>query len=337
MKDWHNSFHHNAVEKSTFFYSIDENCRIIALLSILSLLQSAEKESQCIDIKVLCFTNELFDILANDLSILSSKFSSQAEPYLVEPWDTNHIPLYCHRRPLASYGRIIIPRLFDSLQWPVRYLDADTIIKNTPDITEMSENPISAVEESIFSAHRFWYRHKHILLNWYFNAGVILYNIKSFNDNNIENESMSFLQHNPHSNLPDQDALNYACRDWFDKLPASYNLSPLNYTIDTDNIKVLHYAGNTKPWHRNNLPLTYIENLRNLQNDLLNFLEIKDKITIIDPSCNLWSQLKKNISQLLRVNAWVIKNIIRDSKRYDINEIIKYWFYLHYPNLFHKK
>ncbi|WP_120812185.1 glycosyltransferase family 8 protein [Helicobacter pylori] len=91
-----------------------------------------------------------------------------------------------------------------------------------------------------------------ILFDNYFNAGFLALNLKSWREENLENQLIGFfLLKNEKLLFPDQDALCFVCRGRILELPYSYNAHPS--FLDTPSFpsikeaRMLHFWGD-KPW-----------------------------------------------------------------------------------------
>ncbi|GAA7441812.1 glycosyltransferase family 8 protein [Helicobacter pylori] len=91
-----------------------------------------------------------------------------------------------------------------------------------------------------------------ILFDNYFNAGFLALNLKSWREENLENQLIAFfLLKNEKLLFPEQDALCFVCRGRILELPYSYNAHPS--FLDTPSFpsikeaRMLHFWGD-KPW-----------------------------------------------------------------------------------------
>lgn len=100
----------------------------------------------------------------------------------------------------------------------------------------------------------------------YFQAGVLIYNIKAFNDAEVEKKLFEALTHIAEPILSDQDILNAVCNGHVSYFPTAWNvewqipiefadmaqaLPPEHYKLYTEASKdpaIIHYASPAKPW-----------------------------------------------------------------------------------------
>lgn len=124
---------------------------------------------------------------------------------------------------VAIYYRMFIPHLFTEYDKAI-YLDADLILMG--DISELynvdiSDKLVAAINDKLVTSVPAFINYvDHVVgvdSSHYFNSGVLLMNLDKFRKDNIENKFLDLLyKYNFDSVCPDQDYLNYLCRN--DKL-----------------------------------------------------------------------------------------------------------------------
>ena len=194
----------------------------------------------------------------------------------------------------ATYYRILIPKLLQDLD-KILYLDCDIIVLK--DIFELYNINIdnylfAAVNEGVLD------RQKELRMpenEPYFNAGVMLMNLKRWREENISEKIIQFIKDNPKKLKNwDQDALNATMYGKWLNLNIKFNYTKLLREKNKlqqkeikDNVSVIHYT-NLKPWNYLCMdPLKYKYFLylektdwktikiidKNLKNILIKFLE----------------------------------------------------------------
>ena len=159
----------------------------------------------------------------------------------------------------ATYYRIFIANLFKEYQKAI-YLDSDTIILG--DISKLydvnlNNNLVGAVTDGVVSAHPIFQDYcikgLGILPNNYFNAGVLLMNLRQFRKECFYEKFISLLKEYKFVVAQDQDYLNVLCKDKVKYLPLSWNTMPIG---GEGKIKpnLIHYNLTLKPWHYNEIP-----------------------------------------------------------------------------------
>ncbi len=154
----------------------------------------------------------------------------------------------------ATYFRLFISELFPEYDKAL-YLDCDIVF--TEDVATLYDTPIedayvAAVPEDVMALVDVLGRYvEHVLdipRKEYFNAGVLVMNLKKFREEDILGRFLSLLSRRRFVVTQDQDYLNVLCRGAVRFLPASWNTSPLIPEGDTPP-SLIHYKLDRKPWH----------------------------------------------------------------------------------------
>ena len=155
---------------------------------------------------------------------------------------------------VVTYYRLFIPSLFPQYE-KIVYLDCDLVVLG--DISELyntnlGENIVGAVaDQYVRCTDEFkTYVEKAIGVdpNSYFNAGVLVINLKEFRKNQIQQKFVELVtKYNFDLLDPDQAYLNYLCRDKIHILPNGWNKVPTSLPCEGDK-NIVHYALYKKPW-----------------------------------------------------------------------------------------
>ena len=169
---------------------------------------------------------------------------------------------------IATYYRILAPRILPINIDKVLYLDSDIIVRGSlNDLwnTDLRDRALAAVGELADSR----------AVNLvglppgakYFNGGVLLINLAFWRENSIYERATAFIRDNPEKvELWDQDALNAILVHSWIELPAHWNaqhhfitglpaarivhLTPEQRAmVPLSEPAVVHFDGDTKPWH----------------------------------------------------------------------------------------
>ena len=170
-----------------------------------------------------------------------------------------------------------IKRLKEATKERVLYLDTDTLIANSilPLFSlDMKGKAVGAVTQNYPYAKESIKRLNYDENKGYFNAGVLLIDLKQRRENNVMKQSIDYCVKNiEHLSLFDQDALNVIFQDNKCELPLCYNIIPANLNSDyyytpehLDEIKeavyrsvIIHYASSA-PWYMDEYqhPMCYL-------------------------------------------------------------------------------
>lgn len=155
---------------------------------------------------------------------------------------------------IVTYYRLFIASLFPQYD-KIIYLDCDLVVLG--DIsklyhTELGENILGAVVDHFVSTTKEFrlYAEKAIGVDpdAYFNAGVLLINLKEFRKRGIEKEFINLITQNDFDLLdPDQAYLNYLCYGKTQLLPNGWNKAPAEIKCE-GNKNIVHYNLYKKPW-----------------------------------------------------------------------------------------
>lgn len=214
----------------------------------------------------------LFYIFDGGISISSrEKIKRMAELYqseiiFIRPDESlfDGVP-YDSRITIPSYYRVAIPHYLEKQINKAIYLDCDIVVKT--DIRELWELDLSgfviaAVEDFIKKDQR---RHEDLgmpLGARYFNAGVLVFDLRQWRKQNITNIILTYARANCAKLLShDQDALNAVLYERWKALDSKWNSYEVNtnsprviliklFEIGFFNKKrVIHYISDLKPWH----------------------------------------------------------------------------------------
>ena len=171
----------------------------------------------------------------------------------------------------ATYYRLFITRILSDDIDKVLYLDGDIIVHQpldnlwNIDITGYAIGSVTDAAEKIQDYDRLGYAPEY----GYFNAGVLLINLKYWRDQDMLSEFIDIIKH--HSDrirLHDQDVLNIVFHKNKKTLPVKYNLQDrflykeeylqvdrARYHQEIEeaisNPVIVHYTDSYKPWHKN--------------------------------------------------------------------------------------
>ncbi|MBP1933017.1 glycosyltransferase family 8 protein [Ammoniphilus resinae] len=163
-----------------------------------------------------------------------------------------------------TYFRISIPELLDKSIEKTIYLDSDLIVKE--DITLLWNHHVDhyflgAVKDAYLRKSR----NSYLSIpkdSDYFNAGVLVLNLKRWREFNITKKIIDFIKNNSEKIVfPSQDPMNAVLHDAWLPLNEKWNYQPyLHKTSPLVKPSIIHYCGSDKPWNSNH-PLRhyYIE------------------------------------------------------------------------------
>ena len=237
------------------FFATDDGYIPFLAVALESIKQNASKGYKYL-IKVLCnkhnvskaniqkiykFNDENFDIEFVDVSSKQAEINSKM-----------HTRDYYSK---ATYYRIYIPELFPNFDKAL-YLDCDIIVKG--DISELynidlEDNYIGAISDgSILCIKEF----QDYVINCigvdryedYINAGILVLNTKKLREIKFEDLFISALTLTTIDVAQDQDYINAICKGHIKYIGEEWDKMPIRETIKEEDIKIIHYNLNFKPW-----------------------------------------------------------------------------------------
>ena len=170
---------------------------------------------------------------------------------------------------LATYYRLLTPVLLPDVE-RIIYLDGDIIINNSLKPlwnTNLEDKALAAIIDEDYNGEE---RHKRLYIPQqipYFNAGVLLINLKYWREHDVIIRCMKCIENMADKLLfHDQDTLNVVLHNEIKLLPLTYNFqrgfidyafynnydSKYQEEINSEKYKptVIHYTGYSKPWHK---------------------------------------------------------------------------------------
>lgn len=155
----------------------------------------------------------------------------------------------------TTYYRFFIPALLTQYNKAL-YLDCDIAV--TGDIsqlfaTQLGSNLVGAAQEEVMATDRVFGEYVEqaldISVSEYFNAGVLLMNLKAFRDENIEGQFVDLLQKHKFAVTQDQDYLNVLCKNRVTKISVGWNKTPIETEgFSQSDLNLAHYKIHLRPW-----------------------------------------------------------------------------------------
>ncbi len=193
---------------------------------------------------------------------------------------------------VATYYRLFIADMFPQYD-KVVYIDSDTVVPG--DISEMyftdiGSNLVGAIHDNVMLIPPFGeYAEKvvDISRDRYFNAGILLMNLKEFRISDMEGRFIDLLSRRSFPVAQDQDYLNILCRDRVYYFGYEWNLVPVEGLTDKAPA-IIHYKMALRPWHYDGIKYSeyfwkyaetcgYYEDICSIKKNHTAFDKLKDK------------------------------------------------------------
>lgn len=160
----------------------------------------------------------------------------------------------------TTYFRLFIPKMFPQYN-KCLYLDADIIVNG--DISKLYNtflggNLIGATTDEAVQLIPEFVDYVENALGIagpkYFNAGILVMNLKQLREYNFEEKFVRLLSKYTFRVAQDQDYLNVICKDRVTYINGNWNKMPFkNGCLDTNKLNLVHYNLSAKPWHVDNI------------------------------------------------------------------------------------
>lgn len=197
--------------------------------------------------------HDIADLSALDVTVkfLKEKYNADLNFVNVDHIDFSNFRTTAHY-PKSTYYRLLLADVIpDNIETGV-FMDADLVVNGS--IKELAEIDMSqhylaaasevAVAENVKRLNKLGFPNKS-----YFNAGVILVNLKKWREENLTQRFFSIVnQYNEHLEWVDQDVLNMCfANNWY-QFSSTYNAIHLIKKLPKTPV-IVHYASYSKPWH----------------------------------------------------------------------------------------
>jgi lipopolysaccharide biosynthesis glycosyltransferase len=192
-----------------------------------------------------------------NFSICLIDVSDLAEKYELNKFMTDN------RLRVSTYYRLLIGEILKEYD-KIIYLDCDLILNKDIALlyeTDIKDNYLAAVLDRgaqdyfLKSVPAFKKYMQHLGMKTvenYFNAGVLIMNLKAIRENKLLEKFLQVAQEN-NQFFHDQNVLNVACEGKVFYLDSSWNIQCCN-RINEKELGIIHYAGN-KPWNKKGVNL----------------------------------------------------------------------------------
>ena len=256
-------------------YATDKGYLRYTIVSIISLLQSAERDT-FYDIYILVPGDSDFSM--DVLKSRTQKFCNFNITCLKMGDEFDNAKLNIPHITTPTFYRLIIPNLLTRYEKCI-YLDGDTIVCG--DLQEMynielNDNYLAGVPAYIYykyeeeNRERLGYTKSEEFV--YINAGSIMMNLSKMRKDHLVDRFMTLLKNEYDSQ--DQDILNVACKGSIFQMPFRFNMMtrychwsfdklakyvrPVEIMEGKVNPLIIHYADKVKPWNNYNTPFSNI-------------------------------------------------------------------------------
>lgn len=140
---------------------------------------------------------------------------------------------------LSSYARLFVGEMLPSDIERVLYLDCDMLVRgDISDLwnSDLGDNPVGAVQDQVSETAKT--RIALDLSDQYFNAGLLLINLKKWRNEGLGDKCVQFIEaHEGQVMHHDQGVLNGVLKKQWFRLPLKYNVMTIHYMMSQNRIK----------------------------------------------------------------------------------------------------
>lgn len=242
----------------SIFFSCDDNYIPFLVVSLSSIIENASKN----------YNYDIYVLHSNNIS--KENQEKIFKEYSKDNFNVNFVDITSkiesfstklHTRDYYSkstYYRLFIPNLYPNLDKAL-YLDSDIVVLG--DIsklfnTDLGNNYVGAIpDHAVSKVPEFISYVKNRIgvksEKEYFNAGILLMNLKKLREINFEDLFITLLSKITFNVAQDQDYLNSICKGNVTFIDPSWNVMPI--PNDLKEINLIHYNLSYKPWHADNI------------------------------------------------------------------------------------
>lgn len=150
---------------------------------------------------------------------------------------------------LQTYYRLKLAQILPDVK-RIIYMDCDMVVNDDLEElfnTDLHDNVIAGVLDIRVYGKKAWKNSKYI------NAGMILFDLEKFRQENIEDIFYEYTKNNfDKIKTGDQDIINFSLEGRIEIVPDVWNVQSSNFTNRssyTHNPKIIHFVAKNKPWH----------------------------------------------------------------------------------------
>ena len=300
-----------------FVYCFDKNYLKQAFVSLGSILQNVNEP-----IVVHLISNIAKENLIIPDKILNHRFLKKVESYKISMPQLNIYNLKNVHVTEATFYRLFIENYLKSVDEYFIYLDCDIICLKDPIqsitavIAEMKNQKKSvAFNTEILKSDDDWYFHNlNLSGDKYFNAGVMIFNVDTWNNSLILNKSLKLISIlKEKAKFWDQDILNVIFDGEFYELPNQLNSRVRDDEVE--NVVFHHFSGKYKPWTIHGFNQKYSKEFHDVYKYFYNqsyLIEVNNISNAFNQYLfNIKSSKKKYFTKDLKLNLYFLKAILK--------------------------
>jgi len=305
------------METINIVFTSDNNYAQHLAVTLTSLLENNKEEK----FQIYIFENDISNENKKNFKTIINKFNCEIQYINFDTTIFDHIDT--GRFTIAAYFRLLMAKYINEDK--VLYLDVDMVIANSINQLyniELNDYYVAAVEDA-WKTQEYLDKLGMSENTKYFNAGVLLVNLKKWRDENLLNKFLEYEKNSAfYLESHDQDILNATFNGKWKRLALKYNQYEKNPDLDYKVLKnfftdeeileaqrdpvIIHYIGGRKPWHYRN------EHVKKEQ--YWKYLMLTPYKNYIPSDKTLRNIISKNTPQIIRNPKRYIKSLFYKRK-----------------------
>lgn len=211
--------------------STDNNYVMPTGVMLTSLFENNKGENICVHV----LDGGLADESKSQLNDIANKYSQHIVYYKINDELFKDFPIdnanqACHIHSMATYYRLYMSKILPENIDKIIYLDGDLLVLDSlKSLWDMNLDgyALAAVPDPFNNRVDHYNSLRYPMELGYFNAGVLLVNLRYWRDNNVLVDFLDLIKEHPERlTSHDQDVLNYTFRNKKLTLPLKYNMMP---------------------------------------------------------------------------------------------------------------
>lgn len=223
------------------------------------------------NVNLFVISTNLSESSKESLQAIANKFNSNLTFCFFDKSIINYFPVRKQDHiSLATYYRLLLPKILPESMNKILYLDCDMIVNNNIDFlwnTNIKNYSCAASPDMYYDSESITKRLGYSVTEHYFNAGMLLINLDYWRINKISEKTIAYISDYPEKCIAhDQDAINAVLQGTIKTVSASYNIQQdfLRKDLSILEVKdekilndikncinnpyIIHYTGPSKPW-----------------------------------------------------------------------------------------
>lgn len=235
------------MEKIQVCFSTDDNYAKPLKAAMLSILDNKNDEDEYVfHILYSKLSDGVIEYLKKGADVVLHKVENE----IFEPYFNNGV---CKNVTIPTLYRLILPEILPDVD-KILYLDCDILVNSSLkplyDAISLEDDYLAAAVADLgCSAHQSRLGLENDENVFYFNAGVILFNLNRMRKEGTQDKLFDYLKQNfEHLLYSDQDVLNAVLKGRAKRMDKKFNMITMNFYYPNETGAVISHFAGVKPW-----------------------------------------------------------------------------------------